>query len=156
MVFLLLQRADCFSSYVSRVPNGALVSYQGNPVAGLGHLNIGGGGPRNPFGIAFAAGNNEWSAICNLDSDGDGFSNGDELGADCSWSSSNPIVLRTTGLSHPGFADSMPPAPATPIPATPVPDTPAPATPIPATPVPDTPVPATPIPPRKVHRLKPC
>ena len=47
---------------------------------GVGHLAWTGGGKRNPFGDDFAANGHDWSKVCKLDSDGDGKSNGDELG----------------------------------------------------------------------------
>ena len=45
--------------------------------------------------------------ICNKDSDGDGISNGEELGdPDCKWSPGK-TSSRTSGLSHPGKSYSV-------------------------------------------------
>lgn len=44
------------------------------------HVNERGGGPRNVFGSAWERSNRQWSAIFDLDWDGDGFTNGEELG----------------------------------------------------------------------------
>ena len=54
-----------------------------------------GGGPRTPFGRdvnrTLVDGDVDWQAICDLDSDGDGFTNGEELGdPDCNWSEGDP------------------------------------------------------------------
>ena len=69
-----------FSSRVSRIPNGSE-----NTCANC-HINPGGGGARNVFGQAaeslIASGGSEsfWGPqIAGLDSDGDGFTNGEEL-----------------------------------------------------------------------------
>jgi len=134
-----------WSSYVSRIPNGDKVVYKGSTVWAVGHISTGGGGSLNPFGTDFKNNGATWSNICNLDSDNDGFKNFEELGASC-----DGTITRTTGLSHPGFSDSVPPsppAPPTPAPPTPVPPTPSPPTPAPQTPAPPTPAPQTPSPP---------
>merc|ERR1712060_825437 len=93
----------------------------GNAAPGVGHVNPAGGGERNQFGIDFhEAYTGVWDAIiCNMDSDGDGFTNGQELGdPDCVWTAGD-TPARTTGITHPGLACSKPaPAPApTPAPA---------------------------------------
>ncbi len=67
------------SSYVNRIPNGSK-----NRCANC-HIRSSGGGPRNAFGLdvatALRQGPNFWSSIlASLDSDGDGFTNGEELG----------------------------------------------------------------------------
>eukprot|EP00117_Sycon_ciliatum_P004577 scpid90048/ scgid8889/ Temptin len=62
-----------------------------------------GGG--NSFGRAFNA-VKSWSTVCTADSDGDGLTNGEELGDPrCVWTSGQ-TPERTTGLSHPGFSCS--------------------------------------------------
>lgn len=44
-------------------------------------------------------------ALCELDSDGDGMTNGQELGdPDCEWTKGGP-PSQTTGLTHPGNFD---------------------------------------------------
>ncbi|MEC7200244.1 MAG: hypothetical protein VXW84_06375, partial [Verrucomicrobiota bacterium] len=67
------------STYVNRIPNGSK-----NRCANC-HIRSSGGGPRNAFGLdvatALRQGPNFWSSmLASLDSDGDGFTNGEELG----------------------------------------------------------------------------
>lgn len=81
------------------------------------HINPGGGGERNAFGLAVfaamgsiprAANFDFWDAeLAALDSDGDGFSNGTELGdPDGDFQNVGP----TSDVSLPGDPNSMPPA----------------------------------------------
>lgn len=62
---------------VDQIPNGS--KYQCLNC----HFNIEGGGARNPFGQTvednLSNGNVRWDLIFNIDSDGDGFTNGEEL-----------------------------------------------------------------------------
>lgn len=64
------------------------------------------GAARNQFGLDFKAAGLVWTkALCEKDSDGDGVSNGQELGDPCClWTVDNPAPkgFRTTSLSHPG------------------------------------------------------
>lgn len=63
--------------------------------------------PRNPFGEDFEAARFAWTvALCHKDSDGDGRSNGEELGdPGCVWvKGATPSVSDPTQLSHPGIA----------------------------------------------------
>ena len=63
---------------------------------------------RNPFGVDFAAAGFHWTAeLCAKDSDGDGLSNGEELGDPaCVW---QPGFEPSTSIniSHPGFSDAQ-------------------------------------------------
>lgn len=89
--------------YVALLPNGDNVPN----VPALGHVNVEGGGARNDFGKAFYSAGKEWNAqLCQEDSDGDGQTNGQELGDPCcEWvANSNPTVRWTEGVSHPGNA----------------------------------------------------
>lgn len=89
---------------VAQIPNGANFRClschgEGNP------------GPLNAFGrqaIAHLDGRNlDWSALCDLDADGDGYSNGDELGdPDCVWTVGQTPA--GPALSHPAEAASVP------------------------------------------------
>ncbi|GMF14828.1 unnamed protein product [Phytophthora fragariaefolia] len=81
-------------TFVARIPNGNGVS----GVAALGHVIPSGGGATNAFGQAFETAGHQWtSGLCQADSDGDGATNGEELGDPCcTWSPSA------------GFADSPP------------------------------------------------
>ena len=92
--------AVAFPPYVSQIPGGLS--------CGACHINPGGGGERNGFGNAYAV-PHEWTAdLCAADSDGDGASNGVELGdPDCMWIAGDASPM---ALSNPGDADSTPPA----------------------------------------------
>ena len=73
----------------------------------MGHVDRNGGGARNQFGINFAAADHTWSkTLCTSDSDGDGVTDGVELGDPCcKWTvGATPQV--TTDISHPGLATS--------------------------------------------------
>jgi len=146
---LMLSSVEAFSSYKAKIPNGSTMG-------AVGHQALNGGNARNAFGNAFAGAGRAWTtSLCQADSDGDGMTNGYELGDPCCvWSqgAADWNGKRTTGLTQPGIANSGAdvttthgcPAPA-PAPApTPTP-TPAPTpTPTPApTPAPTpTPTPA--------------
>lgn len=43
------------------------------------HINVNGGGARNPYGLAYAENDRDFEAIEALDSDGDGFTNLEEI-----------------------------------------------------------------------------
>ncbi|GAB9467346.1 hypothetical protein Gpo141_00004696 [Globisporangium polare] len=92
--------ADAKPEYVSRIPNGANVP----GVQALGHTNPAGGGANNQFGKDFDAAGRKWTtALCSKDSDGDGQTNGQELGDPCcQWTTTNAKLQWTTGVSHPG------------------------------------------------------
>ena len=126
-LLLLIVTCSCHSRYASNFPNGGSVVRNGVLTPAVGHNDgSNGGGPRNVFGSAYGS-NSAWSSLCVLDSDGDGFSNGMELGDPfCVWTV-GATPSRTTGISHPGFSDSIPnvatttttiPAPPTPVPST--------------------------------------
>ncbi|KAL3670718.1 hypothetical protein V7S43_003906 [Phytophthora oleae] len=92
-------------AYVALLPNGANV--KGFPA--LGHVNPEGGGANNDFGLDFASAGKSWTKeFCEKDSDGDGQTNGQELGDPCcEWAeSSNAVVKWKEGVSHPGNATS--------------------------------------------------
>lgn len=95
--------------FVARLPNGGSVP----SVAALGHVNPNGGGATNAFGANFggSVGRGAWTtALCVMDSDGDGQSNGLELGDPCcAWAAGAGAPAFTTGLSHPGLATSVSP-----------------------------------------------
>ena len=125
---VLAGAASGFQSFQSAIPNGANVVRNGASWPGVGHTASSGGGARNDFGAAFAAAGNTWTtALCQADSDGDGQSNGFELGdPSCVWTTGG-TPERTTDISHPGFADSTtaatpsPPSPPTPVTPAPTP-----------------------------------
>ena len=109
-------RVAAHRQYVDRVPNGDLfmpvwkaighVSPLPQAVAhpsGMDIANV--RYPRNTFGKDFASAGFRWSeALCRKDSDGDGLSNGQELGdPDCVWQPGLRPTRNST-LSHPAIA----------------------------------------------------
>ncbi|KAF4039086.1 hypothetical protein GN244_ATG08769 [Phytophthora infestans] len=100
-------QSDARPSFVALIPNGKGVT----GVAALGHMNAAGGGRTNPFGEAFGAAGREWTKeLCEADSDGDGASNGEELGDPCcTWSPSTGFNAFSPSAvpTHPGVANSF-------------------------------------------------
>ncbi|KAI9909406.1 hypothetical protein PsorP6_014733 [Peronosclerospora sorghi] len=93
-------------TFVTRIPNGDNVA----GVNALGHINPSGGGATNAFGKDFGAAGHEWTMeLCQADSDGDGASNGEELGDPCcTWTSSAGFDrTSSSGPTHPGVANSF-------------------------------------------------
>ncbi|XP_050408479.1 uncharacterized protein LOC130010327 [Patella vulgata] len=98
-----------YAGYQERIPNGGNVPHSCKPNylwKGVGHLNQAGGGDRNQFGKDFAQAGHQWTVeLCEKDSDGDGMSNGQELGdPNCQWEQGK-APDRDTLLSHPGICD---------------------------------------------------
>lgn len=105
MALALVHVALGYRSYQTQLPNSDKVTdCQGNSWAGVGHLRPGGGGPRNQFGIDFQAAGYTWTtALCQQDSDGDGVTNGVELGdPSCTWTPGATPQF-DTGITHPGL-----------------------------------------------------
>ncbi|KAG6623847.1 atp-binding cassette superfamily [Phytophthora cinnamomi] len=97
-----IARVNAHEMYVSMIPNGANVP----GVKALGHVNPDGGGTVNGFGDDFASAFYVWTKkLCNKDSDGDGQTNGQELGDPCcEWDLLSLSARWTEGVSHPGNA----------------------------------------------------
>ena len=115
------QGANAFPLLTSAVPNGhgvpcpdGAAGCSNGLCSGLGHAScLGGALPLNPFGEDLRAHNNTWTrALCETDSDGDGFTNGFELGDPCcTWAPGHDAALASAAyvhLSHPGDADAAP------------------------------------------------
>lgn len=102
-------QAGALQLYQTEIPNGDRVVRGGQAWPGVGHQVPQGSGDRNAFGVAFQSAGHRWSnGLCNADSDGDGFTNGQELGdPSCTWAK-GATPERSTGVSHPGFSDSTP------------------------------------------------
>ena len=103
-----------FPPYAERIPNANIVPDNDGgpgPCRAVGHLNCNGGGDRNQFGIDFADAGYQWTVeLCKLDSDGDGLTNGQELGDPCCvWSPGSDVAL-SSEVSHPGSASSALPS----------------------------------------------
>ncbi|GMF29791.1 unnamed protein product [Phytophthora lilii] len=96
--------ADESLYFVKRIPNGANV--EGFPA--LGHADgTGKKSATNSFGKAFDRASNKWTvALCEDDTDGDGQTNGQELGDPCCVWTEGSDPLWTTGISHPSNKDS--------------------------------------------------
>ncbi|XP_055898224.1 dopamine beta-hydroxylase-like [Biomphalaria glabrata] len=112
---LFLNGCWSYSFFQDLIPNGHSVQHPCIPntlFEGVGHTNRQGGGKTNAFGQDFADSGHQWTkALCLQDSDGDGRSNGEELGDPaCVWSVGQ-VPSRTKDITHPGvcepFHDSM-------------------------------------------------
>jgi len=110
VVFACAFEAQARSFRVSQIPNGSVNSCSNC------HVNPGGGGSRNAFGQAVEAGlissNVDWgSALATLDSDGDGFTNGQELqDPNGTWQTGQSAPGNASLVFKPGSASSLPPA----------------------------------------------
>jgi len=102
---LLAAGAEGWEMFKDQIPNGHNVKdCDQNLIGGIGHIRTGGGGNRNDFGLDFAEAGFEWTPeLCSKDSDGDGLTNGQELGdPECTWSvGQSPQFDR--GITHPGI-----------------------------------------------------
>jgi len=95
---------DASPVYQVRIPNGALVAHDGQSWPAVGHTSPQGAPTLNDFGVAFQSAGHAWTVdLCRQDSDGDGLTNGQELGdPDCIWAPGQ-TPTRTTDITHPGF-----------------------------------------------------
>lgn len=105
-----------YPHYLNRVPNHRKLIQPGSidMQDSIGHVNPGGGGSRNAFGRDFRLYGRSWTkGLCEKDSDGDGVSNGMELGdPECVWQydPQNPQTpSRTDYITFPGDGTSKPP-----------------------------------------------
>lgn len=101
--------SEARSFRVSQIPNGNV-----NRCANC-HLNTAGGGPLTPFGIEVSNnflknGDVVWnSTLASIDSDGDGFTNGQELqDPNGTWRIGNNNPGESSLVSNPGNANSIP------------------------------------------------
>ncbi len=111
LVFLLLvATAAAVPRFRQLLPNPKAGPADGLRCPNLGHANCKTGkNTVNQFGADFRAADFKYTVeFCNKDSDGDGVSNGAELGDPCCAFARGGQPLRSTDLSHPGESDKMP------------------------------------------------
>ncbi|KAL3870711.1 hypothetical protein ACJMK2_038755, partial [Sinanodonta woodiana] len=109
--WLLIRWTLAYQAYQDSIPNGKKVP---NPCRanqfwnGVGHQSPLGGGVNNAFGKDFLAAGKVWTvALCQKDSDGDGKTNGAELGdSACVWTVGAAPAM-TTGITHPGVCEPI-------------------------------------------------
>lgn len=111
----LLCMAAAYPSFKDKIPNARSVPcWEGatNCVDfcdGVGHQSCSGGDARNEFGLAFKTAGFSWTTeLCQADSDGDGFTNGQELGDPCCEWTAGGVAAAGDAVSHPGFTASLP------------------------------------------------
>ncbi|KAF1327944.1 Tetratricopeptide repeat protein 21b, partial [Globisporangium splendens] len=94
VLFTQPQSELAMGTFRALIPNG----YNVTGAQGVGHMSTTGGGVRNAFGLAFKAANLTWTvALCQVDSDGDGQTNGQELGDPCcEWVYNTSTTVRWT------------------------------------------------------------
>ncbi|KAL4141061.1 hypothetical protein PRNP1_014183 [Phytophthora ramorum] len=100
---LIRPMAHASKKFVARLPNGDNVEgYQA-----IGHSDgTGDSEATNAFGKAFEKAGNKWTvALCQADTDGDGQTNGQELGDPCCAWSTGATPQWTSGVSHPSLSD---------------------------------------------------
>lgn len=105
LVGLFLPTALGHPAYRDLFPNGFNVPF--SPASG--HVNrADGGGPPNAFGIDFSKAGYKWTKeLCMLDSDGDGQTNGHELGDPCCQWNIGDEALRSFDLGDPSLPNVL-------------------------------------------------
>ncbi|KAL3666376.1 hypothetical protein V7S43_008627 [Phytophthora oleae] len=99
-VMVALSETGAYKIFQQKLPNGGNVP----GVDAIGHERAG-GGPNNDFGLDFIEAMFKYTkTFCEKDSDGDGQTNGQELGDPCCEFEfrANEKVRWTEGVSHPG------------------------------------------------------
>ncbi|GAB9474346.1 hypothetical protein Gpo141_00011476 [Globisporangium polare] len=103
-VAILAASVQAWPMFLGSVPNGNNVQFS---TVDIGHGE--GNMLRNKFGMAFNVFRNWTKELCEADSDGDGQTNGQELGDPCCvWTPENDGALQwTSGISNPGNKTSV-------------------------------------------------
>ncbi|XP_059148068.1 MOXD1 homolog 1-like [Physella acuta] len=103
------QLTHAYKRFQELIPNGARVFSPccNQTWPGVGHKNKDGGSHRNPFGVDFYRHKMSWTKeLCQTDSDGDGRTNGEELGdPDCTWTKGKSP--KKSSDSHPGICEPL-------------------------------------------------
>lgn len=100
---ILTTSVQAWPMFLDSVPNGRNLPFT---TTDLGHAE--GNMLRNAFGMKFNVHRNWTTELCEADSDGDGQTNGQELGDPCCvWTpGSDSALQRTSGTSNPGNKSS--------------------------------------------------
>lgn len=109
VVAVLVVTANAYPNFLRNIPNGNHVKFVGHRWEAVGHVKANGGqGGLNPFGKDFHDAGNTWTKeLCFKDSDGDGKTNGEELGdANCIWQKGDPNP-EIGQITHPGIPDQL-------------------------------------------------
>ncbi|KAF0697918.1 Aste57867_11415 [Aphanomyces stellatus] len=103
--FLAMHAAEGYHSFKKRIPNGSDIPH----IHAAGHINgAHGSGQCNQFGVDFKAAGHKWSIeLCQLDSDGDGATNGQELGDPCCVWQEGDAPPAASATSSPGHANNF-------------------------------------------------
>lgn len=112
-VLYVIVNVDCYPGFRNKIPNGHFVpcncsNHASMYWAAVGHYSINEGTlKKNPFGIDFRQNGTRWTQnLCKGDSDGDGKSNGEELGdPNCTWKEGQTPNSPATG--HPGICEPI-------------------------------------------------
>lgn len=99
-LFFQINVGVAHQTYVAKNPNGANVP----GIEAIGHTDGAGGPQKNNYGLDFKSAGTKWTAaLCTMDSDNDGQSNGLELGDPCCrWIEGADPPTFMTDISHPG------------------------------------------------------
>lgn len=82
IAFRFVYETESKPFFPGRIPNGdkVLIKKTGEYCFGVGHVSCSGGGALNAFGVDFNAAGQVWTKeLCMMDSDGDMYSNGEEV-----------------------------------------------------------------------------
>ncbi|ETW08549.1 hypothetical protein H310_01108 [Aphanomyces invadans] len=100
MAAVVAMSAQAYDIYRLRIPNGLTTTVDG--VSAVGHVNKFGSGRSTSFGRDFERLGGKWTKeLCEKDSDGDGATNGEELGDPCcTWKVGRPVRKNPTSPGH--------------------------------------------------------
>ena len=112
LLLLLLLRVSAHPHYALLLPHAHDVFHDNHLVAAIGHINFRGHGALNQFGKDFVLAGRKWTReLCEMDSDGDGRTNGEELGdASCEWKRHDDVdvpVYHGKRFTHPGVVTNV-------------------------------------------------